>query len=67
MELRMAARACRIFTIYTGSDPSALDLQGRTVNPHIRLRYLMETVVVRVDVGFGAETTGLYFNFGQLF
>jgi len=27
----------------------------------------MDTFVVRLDVGFGKETTGVYFNFGQIF
>jgi hypothetical protein len=31
------------------------------------LRFYMNTFVVRCDVGFGKETTGLYFNFGQVF
>jgi len=36
-------------------------------SPVIGLRYYMDTFVVRADVGFGKETTGLYFNFGHLF
>jgi len=36
-------------------------------NPVVGLRLLMETFVVRADVGFGNETTGFYLNFGQLF
>lgn len=31
------------------------------------LRYQMYTFIVRLDVGFGKDTRGLYFNFGQLF
>jgi outer membrane protein assembly factor BamA len=31
------------------------------------LRFLMDTFVVRLDVGLGRETTGFYLNFGQLF
>lgn len=38
-----------------------------TVNPTAGLRFIRETFVVRLDVGFGRETTGVYFNFGQLF
>jgi hypothetical protein len=36
-------------------------------NPVIGLRYYMDTFVVRADVGFGKETTGVYFNFGHVF
>jgi outer membrane protein assembly factor BamA len=42
-------------------------LSGWTMNPSAGLRVVMETFVVRLDVGFGQETTGVYFNFGQLF
>lgn len=45
----------------------ALDLSRWAANPTIGLRLTMETFVVRVDVGIGNETTGFYFNFGQLF
>jgi outer membrane protein assembly factor BamA len=47
--------------------PGALDLSNWALNPTIGLRFTMETFVVRVDVGLGKETTGFYFNFGQLF
>lgn len=36
-------------------------------NPTAGLRFYMDTFVVRLDVGFGKETTGVYFNFGQIF
>ena len=36
-------------------------------NPVTGLRFYMDNFVVRFDVGFGKETTGYYFNFGQLF
>ncbi len=36
-------------------------------NPLAGLRFYFDTFVVRLDVGFGPETTGLYLNFGQLF
>jgi outer membrane protein assembly factor BamA len=42
-------------------------LAGWSMNPTAGLRFIMETFVVRLDVGFGKETTGVYFNFGQLF
>jgi hemolysin activation/secretion protein len=43
-----------------------LDLRW-TDNAVVGLRLVMETFVVRADVGFGGETTGFYLNFGQLF
>jgi outer membrane protein assembly factor BamA len=43
------------------------DLHRWAVNPVVGLRFYMNTFVVRCDVGFGKETTGLYFNFGQMF
>jgi len=46
---------------------SQFDLHRWAVNPTAGLRFYMNTFVVRVDAGFGKETTGLYFNFGQLF
>ncbi len=45
----------------------AVGVSGWTMNPTAGLRVVMETFVVRLDVGFGKETTGIYFNFGQLF
>lgn len=37
------------------------------INPVIGLRFYMDNFVVRFDVGFGSETTGIYFNFGHVF
>lgn len=37
------------------------------INPVIGLRFYMDNFVVRFDVGFGSETTGIYFNFGNIF
>jgi outer membrane protein assembly factor BamA len=45
----------------------AVDLTNWAINPAVGLRLSMETFVVRLDVGLGPETTGFYFNFGQLF
>jgi outer membrane protein assembly factor BamA len=42
-------------------------LSGWIVNPVLGLRFYMDNFVVRFDVGFGSETTGIYFNFGHLF
>lgn len=46
---------------------SNIDLPRWVVNPTIGLRFFMDTYVVRLDVGFGKESTGMYFNFGHLF
>jgi len=43
------------------------DLRGWAFNPVVGLRLIMNTFVVRFDVGFGREYTGIYFNFGHLF
>lgn len=40
---------------------------GWIINPVIGLRFYMDNFVVRFDVGFGSETTGIYFNFGHVF
>jgi len=45
----------------------ALDLSRWSYNAVAGLRLYMNTFVVRLDVGVGLETTGLYLNFGQLF
>jgi outer membrane protein assembly factor BamA len=37
------------------------------IDPVIGLRFYMDNFVVRFDVGFGSETTGIYFNFGHIF
>ncbi len=36
-------------------------------NPVLGLRFYADTFVVRVDVGIGSETTGVYFNFRHIF
>lgn len=43
------------------------DLARWANNPVLGLRFFMDTFVIRFDVGLGKETTGMYFNFGQLF
>jgi endonuclease/exonuclease/phosphatase family metal-dependent hydrolase len=48
-------------------DAEDIDLRSFHSNPGIGFRYVMDTFVVRLDVGFGKETTGLYFNFGHAF
>jgi endonuclease/exonuclease/phosphatase family metal-dependent hydrolase len=47
--------------------PSEKNLSNWAANPVVGLRFFMETFVVRMDLGFGKETTGFYLNFGQLF
>jgi endonuclease/exonuclease/phosphatase family metal-dependent hydrolase len=49
--------------------PSIKDFDRRSwaSNPTLGLRFVMNTFVVRFDVGFGKEYTGVYFNFGHLF
>lgn len=49
------------------SSLAAVDFRGWAVNPTVGLRFIMDTFVVRFDVGFGKEYTGVYFNFGHLF
>ena len=44
-----------------------LSLKGWAANPTIGLRFTMDTFVVRMDVGFGPDAMGLYFNFGHIF
>ncbi len=34
-------------------------------NPVLGLRFYMKDIIVRADLGFGKESTGFYFNFGQ--
>jgi len=43
------------------------DLKGWASNPTFGLRLAMRTFIVRLDVGLGKDSTGVYFNFGQLF
>ena len=43
------------------------DLKRWAINPVAGLRFYMDTFLVRVDVGFGKESTGIYFNFGHIF
>jgi endonuclease/exonuclease/phosphatase family metal-dependent hydrolase len=54
--------AARVF-----NSPAKVSLADWAYNPVVGLRFYMDTFVVRVDVGFGRETTGFYLNFGQLF
>lgn len=49
------------------NSPGDIDLEGWAVNKVAGLRFYMQTFVVRIDLGFGPETTGLYFNFGHVF
>ncbi len=44
-----------------------LNLSSWATNPMIGLRFYMDTFVVRVDMGFGKDTTGFFFNFEHIF
>ncbi|MBU2445760.1 MAG: outer membrane protein assembly factor [Bacteroidetes bacterium] len=46
---------------------SNISFNNWAMNPIFGLRFYMDTFIVRLDVGFGKETTGFYFNFGQVF
>ena len=46
---------------------SRFDFERWATNPTVGLRFYMDTFVVRLDMGFGKETTGFYLNFGHLF
>jgi len=41
--------------------------KGWKTNPGFGLRLVMDTFIVRADLGMSSEGTGFYFNFGQLF
>lgn len=49
------------------SSVGKVDFLRWAVSPVAGLRFRMDTFVVRLDAGFGRETTGLYLNFGQMF
>jgi exonuclease III len=44
-----------------------VDLKNWAVNPTVGLRFYMDTFIIRLDIGFGKETTGFYFNFGHIY
>jgi outer membrane protein assembly factor BamA len=44
-----------------------ISLRGWKSNLTLGLRFYMDTYVVRIDIGFSEESTGLYFNFGHIF
>lgn len=46
---------------------SEVDVKGWASNLVAGFRFRMETFVVRLDFGVGAEHTGVYLNFGQMF
>lgn len=47
--------------------PRQMSLRSWTTNLAVGLRFYMDAFVVRLDAGFGEESTGLYFNFGHAF
>jgi outer membrane protein assembly factor BamA len=44
-----------------------IDLARWATNPTIGLRLYMNHFLVRFDIGFGRNSTGMYFNFGHIF
>jgi hypothetical protein len=44
-----------------------LHFSSWATNPMMGLRFYMDTFVVRVDMGFGKDTTGFFFNFEHIF
>jgi hemolysin activation/secretion protein len=44
-----------------------IDLTRWATNPTIGLRLYMKHFLVRFDIGFGKNSTGMYFNFGHIF
>jgi hemolysin activation/secretion protein len=49
------------------SSISRFDLKNWHMSPAAGLRFYMNTFVARLDIGFGKETNGVYFNFGHIF
>ncbi len=45
----------------------AIFKKGWKINPGFGLRLVMDTFIVRADLGVSSEGTGFYFNFGHLF
>jgi len=43
------------------------NLKRWATNPTIGLRFYMSNFLVRLDIGLGKNSTGLYFNFGHVF
>ncbi len=44
-----------------------IDLSRWATNPAIGMRLYMKHFLVRFDIGFGRNSTGMYFNFGHIF
>lgn len=42
-------------------------LSGWVISPAAGLRFYMDNFIVRLDVGFTSDYTGIYFNFGHMF
>jgi outer membrane protein assembly factor BamA len=49
------------------NSPGDINFSKWALNRVVGLRFYMQTFLVRIDLGFGPETTGLYFNFGHAF
>lgn len=46
---------------------SEIDLEKNFMDIGWGLRYYLQNFVVRFDMGFSSEATGIYFNFGHIF
>ena len=44
-----------------------IQLSDSIINQVLGSRFYMDNLIVRFDVGFGNEMTGVYFNFGHIF
>ena len=44
-----------------------LSFSNWAYNPVLGLRFYMDTFIIRLDLGFSKETTGVYFNFGHVY
>lgn len=42
-------------------------LSGWLISPAAGIRFFMDNFIVRLDVGFSSDYTGIYFNFGHMF
>lgn len=49
------------------ASPDRLSFREWSINAVAGIRLFMDTFVVRLDIGFSRETSGIYLNFGELF
>jgi outer membrane protein assembly factor BamA len=48
-------------------DVRAVGLKGWKKNEGVGLRFVLDTFIVRADLGISSEASGFYLNFGHLF